>query len=113
MSLHPCPSCARHVRSGTETCPFCKEAIPATPIAQLPARRVARMAFAVATTTAALACGKTTADNKPPPEPTNVPVALYGAPPEMMDAAVAAAYGAPAVLPTEDAGTDAGAKKKK
>lgn len=86
MTLHPCPSCARHVREGSERCPFCKGPMPAWS-APAPVRRVARMAFAVATTTAALSCGKDhVTDPKPPPEPTNVPVALYGAPPEMVDA---------------------------
>jgi hypothetical protein len=104
------------VRADERACPFCKSTMPSVPIAPPPVRRVVRMAFAVATTSAALSCGKTTApDASAPTEPSaTVAVPLYGGTPlEMPDATAAiAAYGAPPIR-ADAAPADAGPKPQK
>src|SRR5690242_19819780 len=72
--LHPCPSCARHVRVVEMQCPFCAAALPER--AAPPARKVPRglgraalMAFGVAAATSLAACGS----SEPEPE-TPAPV---------------------------------------
>lgn len=62
MSLIPCPTCRRHIRGGTETCPFCATALPndhlsrATPSSSSRLGRSALFAFAVSVS----ACGAST-----------------------------------------------------
>jgi hypothetical protein len=83
MGLHPCPSCARHVRASEPRCPFCGVGLVLDPSATAPATaarlgRAAIFAFRTATATAFLAaCGPTGA-----PPPTETIAQPYGAPPE-------------------------------
>ncbi len=89
--LHPCPICARHLRSSERACPFCgaslASATPSLPSAGGRLGRAALFAFR-ATAVAALgtlpACGDD--QNEPPPPITTPPEETiaqpYGAPPE-------------------------------
>jgi len=85
--MHPCPSCARHVRSYETACPFCEAALPgrcerpdAPPLGRV-ASRAALTFFAAA---AIAACGKTSTTNDPQPQITK-----YGGPPmDIADAQV-------------------------
>jgi hypothetical protein len=112
MSLHPCPSCTRHVRATETTCPFCAEAIAIeAPTPRVVSERLGRAAlFAVgAAVITSSGCA----------------VAAYGAPPQDSgpnDAAAAAAdagnpdsgffppYGTPPedTGPPDDGGHDGG-----
>jgi hypothetical protein len=116
--LHPCPTCARHLRAGEIACPFCGAAIAAVPLAARRAPKggaVTRAALLFAGATAVAACGSTTTGESIPdaggpttdgttgggtsgsPEP--VPLPMYGA------AVVDAGHDAGDASPT-DAGTD-------
>lgn len=111
MKLVPCTGCARHVRCEEETCPFCgtstapcfvdADADAAPPVA------LSRAALLFLGASAVAACGKT--DRAYDPEP----VAVYGPPPMMVDAAIPMIE-APSI---QDAGTqpvtqpDAGKRK--
>ncbi len=89
--LHPCPSCARHIRVTEKACPFCDSALvewtPQAKVVRLPARltRAAILfASATATTTAATSCGgkeEPSAFQDGPPPITEAGAALYGAAP--------------------------------
>lgn len=61
MSLQPCPSCARHVRSTESICPFCAAAITmapaAAPVIGERLGRAALFAFGAAMATNVAACG--------------------------------------------------------
>jgi hypothetical protein len=101
--LVPCPSCARHVRTTEERCPFCAAAVPGD-VAAVPAptqrlSRAATYAFATLAAAGVVACEKTAVD-KGGQQP--------GAPATTADAPQAAVYGAPPVqdapLPAADAG---------
>jgi len=67
--LHPCPSCARHLRSGETACPFCDAPLPAgfgactsvAPADRSPGRVKSRAAVLFFAATAATACGGQTA----------------------------------------------------
>lgn len=79
--MHPCPSCARHVRSYETSCPFCEAALPGKctlPDAPAPAARASSRAvllFATGAAVAAMACGKTSG-GRGGCDP--MPVAKYG-----------------------------------
>lgn len=112
--MHPCPSCARHVRSYETACPFCEARLPGE--CTLPddvgaeprspgGRPLTRAALVLMGATAITACGKSGANDPaahgsavdiygPAPvadaglaEPPPLPVAVYG-PPPIADAAV-------------------------
>jgi hypothetical protein len=116
--LHPCPACARHVRSSERACPFCGASLAsATPHSSASAGgrlgRAALFAFrttAVAALSTLSACGDDQTD--PPPPITTPPEETiaqpYGAPPEppppvppvppppiVPDTTIAQPYGAP------------------
>lgn len=60
MSLAPCPSCARHVKTSEKSCPFCKGALPElTPIPGATHRlgRAAAFAFTASLTVAGCSAG--------------------------------------------------------
>lgn len=80
-SLHPCASCARHVRASEARCPFCGAVLTSEASALTVGARLGRAAlFAFRTTAVAAAmtgCGPTA---EPPPETTIAQP--YGAPPE-------------------------------
>ena len=110
--LHPCPSCARHVKKSETDCPFCGSAISlaGAPGRARPTQRMGRAAtFAFGVATSLAACGGT-------PAPTGTDantsidsgvVPLYGGPP--VDAG--GDTGGPGPLyggPPVDAGADAG-----
>jgi hypothetical protein len=95
--MHPCSSCARHVRSYETACPFCDAPLPGAcvlPDAPPLARVASRAALAFFATAAIVACGKTSSGNDPQPQLTK-----YGPPP--MDIAP----------PPEPAVVDAGKKE--
>lgn len=81
MSLLPCPSCARHVRAPSASCPFCAAELPtsfgAVSPRAWPTERLGRAATfklgaaAVASATTLLGCGDDDGSS----------MALYGAPP--------------------------------
>lgn len=64
-SLHPCPSCSRHVRATETSCPFCgadvPQAVAKTTFVNAPRMTRAAILFASATTIAA--CGGKEADD--------------------------------------------------
>jgi hypothetical protein len=81
MSLRPCPSCARHVRSSESACPFCETALPEVSAStSTNVGRLGRAALFVAGTalvaSAAAGCGP----DKPKPGDPNTQKP-YGAPP--------------------------------
>lgn len=81
MALHPCPSCARHVRQTEARCPFCDAVQPTheESVVTTSARlgRAAIFAFRATTAAAVLAgCGPTAE----PPQGSTI-VQPYGAPP--------------------------------
>ena len=83
MSLAPCTSCARHVRTVEISCPFCGAGRVATapPPPPMAGRlgRAAIMAFGVAGALALGACGD---DSSPPRDAGTDSLAMpYGAPP--------------------------------
>ena len=96
MSLAPCPSCSRHVRTSEATCPFCAASVSLIAIApRSQVERLGRAALFSVFAASVTACN------------------VYGGPPERdaaiaddagTDAAILAMYGGPPV----DAGTDAG-----
>lgn len=63
MSLAPCPSCARHVKTSEKSCPFCKSALPesladsAIPGATHRLGRAAAFAFTASLTVAGCSAG--------------------------------------------------------
>jgi len=67
--LHPCPSCARHLRAGESACPFCEAPLPAgfgastspAPAGRPRGRVSSRAALLFFAATAATACGGQTA----------------------------------------------------
>ena len=74
MPLAPCPSCRRHVRLSSSSCPFCEaplepSALRAAPGLPGPLSRSAwvRLAMAAATTTA-VACGGAVTEEEPSPD---------------------------------------------
>lgn len=88
--LHPCPACARHVRSNERTCPFCDATLPPAPaLTGAPSGRLGRAAlFAFRTTTvvalgALSACGDDRTQEPPPIQtpPEETIAQPYGAPP--------------------------------
>jgi hypothetical protein len=85
--LHPCPSCAQHLRASETVCPFCGASLPeGFGICAQPAPRgqpMSRAALLFVGATVATGCG------------ADAPVPLYG-PAPINDAG-----------PTPDAGTDA------
>lgn len=104
MSLVPCPSCNRHIRTGEHACPFCGSAISASIAAKVipgATQRLSRAAaFAFTATLAMTNCGPGTT---PPPAADAAADA---------DGGVAPLYGAPAdatpdTAPTPDATADA------
>jgi hypothetical protein len=117
--LHPCPSCARHIRAGETACPFCDAALPETFGASAPAqsrgRPMSRAALLFAVAAVAAGCGGSTDSSVGPTdggrdaareasgddEPDALPVAMYG-PAPIQDAAPIRPDGSP------DAGTDSG-----
>ena len=101
--MHPCPSCARHVRSFETTCPFCEATLPGAcllPDAPPLGRVASRAAITFFAAAAIAACGKTSTVNDPQPQITK-----YGGPPmdiEMPDAGPVAPV-APPTAPALDA----------
>jgi hypothetical protein len=66
--LHPCPSCAQHLRAGETVCPFCDAALPAGFGASArprgaPGRPSSRAALLFAAATVAAGCGGATEAN--------------------------------------------------
>lgn len=98
--LTPCPSCTRHVKVGSNLCPFCGGSVPVdVPVRAFAGRPLTRAAILFAGATAVSACSSSTA-------PTNEHEA------GIEDGGFAAHYGvfADALVMHEDAGTqhDAG-----
>lgn len=59
-SLHPCPSCARHVRATSSACPFCgAEVTPAADVRPLLSRPRTRAAILFAGAAVVGACSST------------------------------------------------------
>jgi hypothetical protein len=101
--LHPCESCARHIRAGEAACPFCGAAVTqvAAPARGSVARPMSRAALLFMGATTSIACGSSST-NPPTTEPdaaiqdsgvdaaiqdsgvdTGEPAAMYG--PAMID----------------------------
>ncbi len=105
--MHPCPSCARHVRSYEAACPFCEAQLPgkctlpdAPPAGRASSR--AALLFAAGAAVAAMACGKTSGGGG---GCNPMPVAKYGpAPIHLEDDAGPKEPG-----PTDSGPTDSGA----
>jgi hypothetical protein len=111
--LHPCPSCARHLRAGETACPFCGAVLSGTfgasaPIAPSNGRPMSRAALLFAAATVAASCGGAIESTGAPDgghdaarsadggdDPDALPVTLYGPGPVNEDAGRA-----------QDAGTD-------
>ncbi|MCZ7686425.1 MAG: zinc ribbon domain-containing protein [Sandaracinaceae bacterium] len=138
MQLTPCPACARHVRAGERTCPFCGHTAHApffvAPRPRLPGRigRAAMLTFRAAVigaAGAASACGSSTGLLDPAPlvdaAAAPVPGEDAGPAPSLLDAGrpppdagrmreedsgtSVALYGGPGVEPVDAAGpADAG-----
>lgn len=83
MKLVACTGCARHVRCDEAACPFCGRATApcASADGAAPPAALSRAALVFLGASAIAACGKT--DRTYDPEP----VAVYGPPPMMIDAA--------------------------
>lgn len=114
MSLHPCPSCGRHVRRSESSCPFCASALSfeGVPERGVPAARLGRAATfafgaAVATTASALTGCSAMALYGAPPADTGVDAASADAavPDDSHVGGFDAAYGGP---PIDAAGVDGG-----
>ncbi|CAN5906098.1 hypothetical protein BH11MYX4_BH11MYX4_68820 [soil metagenome] len=63
MSLAPCPSCSRHVKTTEESCPFCKTALAQQTVAAVPfvKRRMTRAAaYAFSASLVVAGCSGTT-----------------------------------------------------
>jgi len=92
MSLVPCPSCHRHIRTGEHACPFCGGELPAALAARaIPGatQRLSRAAaFAFTASLALTNCGPSVS-----PAPADAAPADAAGP---GDGGVAPAYGAPA-----------------
>lgn len=111
--LHPCPSCARHVKKAEAVCPFCGTSISLSGVAPRtrPTQRMGRaatFAFGAAVATSLAACGGGTT---PTGTDANTSIdsgvsPLYGGPPDAdgTDGGGGAMYGGP----PGDAGTDSG-----
>ena len=108
--LHPCPSCARHVRGSETACPFCGAAIEVASAAPKagPALTRAEILFASATAVAACTSGGpddpnssssssgSTSSSSSSSSSSGDPVAVYG--PAPVDAGDASRDGAPVAL---------------
>ncbi len=124
MSLHPCPSCGRHVRRSETTCPFCATALSfaGVPERGVPAVRLGRAATfafgaAVATAGAASLVGCAAPAYGAPPRDTGVD-ATAGDAAEPVDAFAGgfdAAYGGPPIDASDpsDAGPPVDASQEK
>jgi hypothetical protein len=82
MSMVPCPSCARHVRSDAEQCPFCGAPLTPSPTAsdRIPPTMVSAYGIAPMRPLPAPAYGlpamRRGVDPAPPPEPRRWPLVL-------------------------------------
>ena len=113
MTLEPCPSCHRHVRTSETVCPFCSAAI-ASAMASAPARvapkgrlgRAALMSFGLTVGAAAAAAPlESCSDDDDAKDVGHNAVPLYGAPAPAKDAATKPALNDAATKPaTDDAG---------
>lgn len=123
-SLVPCSSCARHVRSSEEVCPFCRAVVTSAsprPSVSAETRRLTRVAFALAGATALAGCGKETAAPADAAPEVAIAYPPYGQPmipdppPVLADAALEPAVAAPPygqpMIPREPRRADAGAGK--
>jgi len=124
MSLLPCPSCSRHVRTTDRACPFCRTAIalePAVPVIGERLGRAAIFAFGAAMVTNVAACSMSTTPGNDAASPGNDAAVTEDAftPPgdagtdafsPNPDAGVFPPYGAPPedTGPPDDAGPDTG-----
>lgn len=125
MSLVPCPSCNRHIRTGEGACPFCGASISASlaskaiPGATQRLSRAAAFAFTATLTMANCGPGTTPAPTADAAADADVGVApLYGAPADVTPGPDATPdvvndnggpmplYGAPADVPRPDATPD-------
>jgi hypothetical protein len=91
--LAPCPFCARHVRAGEVTCPFCDERLPLleAPVLLAPAQRLSRAAmFGFTASLAAAACaqGRLQTAEAPDAESTEAASALGSEAEDAADAAM-------------------------
>ncbi len=113
----PCPACARHVREGDATCPFCGATSLAPP--ELPralSTRLSRAAFLALGAAGALAATDCSSSSSPTLNP------LYGAPPAPLEAGSSmegdsgdAGFAEPiygAMVPPPDAGSEAAAPEE-
>lgn len=104
IALVPCPRCDRHVRCGSERCPFCETPIPAglRPVPPAPRRLGRGAAFVFASSVAALGCSSTAA-------PTSLPTDAATANDAPDEGSGAVLYG----LPAPDARPDDGSTMTK
>ena len=101
--LHPCPSCARQVRSYEATCPFCRAALPGVCVLPDPPaapRAPMRAALVFVGAAAIAACGKTSGAGGGC-NGCGAPVAVYGPPPMQMDAGPAPNVETPDASPND------------
>jgi hypothetical protein len=82
--LHPCESCARHIRAGESACPFCGAAVSESAAASARrdgnfARPLSRAALLFASATAAVGCSSSSSTGTITDAAVESgPVALYG-----------------------------------
>lgn len=117
MSLVPCPSCQRHVKSEENACPFCEAAMP-TKVAVASRAYGVRAAMLFGAGVAVIGCGpraQAAMYGGPPPPPASASATSSST--SAVPEAPVAAYGAPApenLMPeVKDAGTpiDAGSHR--
>ncbi|HEY3820527.1 MAG TPA: hypothetical protein VGL81_25350 [Polyangiaceae bacterium] len=113
QSLVPCPSCARHLRAGGATCPFCDAALPAGFGASARAigprgRPASRAAMLFAAAALAASCGGTTESTTSGSSDAGRDAAREGAAGDDTDAEGVTLYGPGPVNIDAGPGVDAG-----
>ena len=85
MSLVPCPSCSRHVRSSESACPFCSSALPtnlgARAIPSAPRRLDRLAAFTFAATLVVTGCAVAGDESDEQESEIGSVMPMYGLPP--------------------------------
>ena len=108
MSLVPCPSCSRHVRSSESACPFCSSALPtnlgARAIPSAPRRLDRLAAFTFDATLVVTGCAVAGDESDEQESEIGSVMPMYGLPPPPLDAGVSDSSTSTDGGPSPDAG---------